>query len=75
MSNPKITVSRIVIFHGGPAHEFNGTQEHPAIVTRVWSEDCVNLTVFPDGGPPFNASSVTPADSGAVPGWSWPPRV
>jgi hypothetical protein len=26
----------------------NGTREHPALVTRVWSKDCVNLRVFRD---------------------------
>lgn len=27
----------------------NGTREHPALVTRVWSPECVNLQVFFDG--------------------------
>ena len=26
----------------------NGTRFHPAMVTRVWSETCVNLRVFKD---------------------------
>lgn len=34
-----------------------------AIVTRVWSHNCVNLTVFPDMAPPFCVSSVH-ADNG-----------
>lgn len=26
-----------------------GTNEHPAIVTRVWSPTEINCTIFPDG--------------------------
>jgi hypothetical protein len=39
----------------------NGTDEHPAIVTRVWGDGetpTVNLTVWPDCGDSFFASSV-----------------
>ena len=35
----------------------NGTREHPAIVTRVWSPECVNLQVF------FDANHVMPRSS------------
>jgi hypothetical protein len=40
---------RIVIVKGIRS---NGTDEHPAIVTRVWSESCCNCTVFLDAQPP-----------------------
>lgn len=37
------------LFHG---YESNGARVHPATVTRVWSANCVNVTVFPDMGTP-----------------------
>lgn len=45
---PKPTVGRSVLVLGGPA-VFNGTDVAPAVITRVWSDDLVNVTVFPDG--------------------------
>jgi hypothetical protein len=50
----KPNVSDMVIVH---ADVYNGTREHPAVVTRVWGDVdtkdgpvTVNLTMFPDGG-------------------------
>ena len=43
-------------------HASNGADEHPAIVTRVWGEGetpTVNIKVIPDGGDPFDVTSVT----------------
>jgi len=58
----KPAIGRIVIFRG---LEANGSMEHPAIITRCWSDrdtkECavmVNLTVLPDTQPPFVCSSV-----------------
>lgn len=68
------SLGRIVIYRG---LESNGSNEHPAIVNRVWSEDCVNLTVLPDCGEPTvktSATSIDPANKEAT-GWFWPPRV
>jgi hypothetical protein len=50
----KPSLGRIVLFRSEPA---NGVNEHPAIITRVWSDTCVNLTVFLDAGAPFIATS------------------
>ncbi len=57
----KASIGRIVTFKG---HYSNGTDEHPAIITRVWGGEpmpgvqVVNLTVLPDCGQPFWQSSV-----------------
>lgn len=62
----KPTVGRIV-------HYQNGNIFAPAIVTRVWSDTCVNLTAFPDGDPPFCAGGVTNDETDSR-RWAWPPR-
>ena len=36
----------------------NGTRFHPAIVTRVWSPTCVNLTILLDAAAPTIRTSV-----------------
>jgi hypothetical protein len=51
------TIGRIMHVIGVPATG-NGTDIAPAIVTRVWSEDTVNVTVFPDAAAPVPATSV-----------------
>lgn len=61
----------------------NGTREHPAIITRVWSDTCVNLRVFFDAGESGTRNSVTmlPAlpegtkDTSGTSGWKWPERT
>lgn len=49
------TIGRIVILKGLNA---NFTDEHPAIITRVWSDTCVNVCVFPDSLPPESHLSI-----------------
>ncbi len=46
--------------HAAPARwdGTNGTRWHPAIITRVWSETCVNLQVFFDAAPVETRTSV-----------------
>ena len=54
----------------------------PAVITNVWSEDCVNLRVFTDGWQPIpSVTSVTRRDTMSEANadlagyWEWPPRV
>ncbi len=71
----KPSLGRIVLFRSELS---NGALEHPAIITRVWSDTCVNLTVFLDFGAPSLKTSVTFDESEAPSAqysWRWPPRV
>lgn len=53
-------VGQVVVYHQRPIELSlgNGAFEHPAIVTRVWGPDCVNLKVFPDCGTVVDQTSV-----------------
>ena len=56
------------------------TQHFPAIITRIWSEDCVNLVVFGDfdGLPPIqHKTSVLRdgTDSPSAETWHWPELI
>lgn len=66
----KPSIGRIVIYRG---IDSNGSLEHPAIITRVWSDTCVNLTVFPDNGEVIVKTSVNlDQDKIQSHGWAWP---
>lgn len=71
----KPSLGRIVLFR---SYNSNGSIEHPAIITRVWSDTCVNLIVFLDMAIPMLKSSViqdedVSSDNNYA--WRWPPRV
>ena len=72
----KPSLGRIVLYR---SIDNNGTREHPALVTRVWTDTCVNLTVFPDFGQLLLKTSVVQNESLEGPNqdnaWRWPPRV
>lgn len=63
------SIGRIVTLKG-PL--FNGSDEHPAMITRVWDGEpvpgaqYVNLTVFPDFSVPYCHSSVYMFESRAA---------
>jgi hypothetical protein len=57
MSTLKPSVGRIVHIIG-PRANSNGADVAPAIITRVWSETCANVTAFPDCGIAQNLTSV-----------------
>ncbi len=74
----KPTVGRIVWYHPSihDPHEWSlesppPQQECPplaAIITRVWSDSCVNLAVFAPSGETHPRTSVTLVSDGSVPG-------
>lgn len=72
------TVGRIVHYWPGANPHGDKRQPLPAIITHVWSDDCVNLAVFndasyPEPAPPvFLETSVCRAVEGAL-RWDWPP--
>ena len=69
----KPSLGRIVLYRG---MQSNGSNEHPALVTRVWSDTCVNLTVFPDSNSIATMTSVNQDEEMIREiGWRWPPRV
>ena len=79
----KASLGRIVLVVGGPAVS-NGTDVGPAIINRVWTDQMVNVTVFPDAGisPALAATSVPLFDTEdeartRLPNTAafWPPRV
>lgn len=74
----KPSLGRIVLTFLTP-EENNGSEVAPALITRVWSDDMVNVTVFPDAEyGPVRRTSVRlvdsqPSESG--PACWWPPRA
>lgn len=73
------TKGRIVIYRqSADRTPYNETREHPAVITRVWSERCVNLTVFFDAQAPVWVTSVERIDEHTPDGnmgWRWPERT
>ncbi len=67
------TVGRIVHYH---ANRERKGQPYPAIITHVWSRDCVNLKVLTDGSFPVEYCTPTSVLLGTGDGqWSWPERT
>lgn len=78
MPNIIPSIGRIVWFKSKDKTAMgNSATEVPAIITRVWSNTCVNLTVFRDFDAPLSVTSVTMADdfeaSGQHAAWRWMP--
>lgn len=51
----KPTIGRVVWYHPVDA---DPEITHPAIVTHVWSDTCVNLAIFASNGKPYAETSV-----------------
>lgn len=62
-----------VVIYVQPSYEqpVNGTREHPAIVTRVWNDQMLNLMVMYDLGPIAAVGSVLRLDLASPNGAGW----
>lgn len=84
MSGQKPSLGRIVLVPVIPTLN-NGESTAPAVITRVWSDDMVNVRVFGDCSPGANewktslkrVDELPEHEDGTVPAhvWCWPPRV
>lgn len=57
MTNTSPSVGRIVLTTVDPRQN-NGSSEAPAVITRVWNDEMVNLKVFLDSGDTLWKTSV-----------------
>ena len=63
----KPSIGRIVHFH------FESDVILPAIITRIWSDTCVNLKIFGNSSEVINDDYQTSVNQGTESGqWSWP---
>ena len=70
----KPSVGRIVFFHSPFLSD--SISEFPAIITRVWSDICVNLTIFPNNGNMIlRISVIQDEEMNQEIGWRWPPKI
>ena len=68
------TIGRIV--YVTTPEQLNGQNEHAAIVTQVWRDGVVNVTVFPGHGAPISLAEVVPQGHPSADQryWRWPPQ-
>lgn len=72
------TIGHIVIYGLAQSEpDVNGAREHPAMITRAWNDEMVNLVVFFDGAGPQIRTSVEfePAAGERDAYWRWPERA
>lgn len=73
------TVGRIVLVRGAAVVGTDPAREVPAIVTRVWGQNCINVRVFRDDydGGDLGLTSLTfnddVADRSSHANWRWMP--
>lgn len=67
----KPTIGRIVIIHQPDGERF------AAIITKVWTENCINCTAFIPNGNVSGYSSLNHVSLAGEhnTGWDWPERV
>lgn len=71
------TVGRIVHYFPADGSALD-SEPFAAIVTRVWSDECVNLFICDDGSGRITRNIETSLERSDAPKagcWMWPPRV
>jgi hypothetical protein len=86
----KPTIGRVVIYQPTPDDQgqSSSTEGFPAVITRVWTDTCVNLQVLRDFDTPIAITSVEKMPDPVVGdgseqaqqlplprSWRWPPRI
>lgn len=72
----KPTIGRIVHVHlPDDVYSSGSLTPHAAVITKVWNDSCLNVTVFKPDGSTEPRTSVTYSDSPMEMNWSWPPKV
>lgn len=76
----KPSIGRIVHWYARDAENWlDGQAFAAAIITRVNDDDTVNVTVFPDGPPPFGKTHIPYGQAAEAADrwfwWQWPERV
>ncbi|MEU9349044.1 hypothetical protein AB0D74_48390 [Streptomyces sp. NPDC048278] len=75
---PTPSLGRVVLVPADPAVN-NGSNIAPAVITRVWNDDVINVRVLLDSDAVQWRTSVKYADSlddiQHTHAWTWPPRV
>lgn len=75
---PTPSLGQIVLVPADPAVN-NGADTAPAVITRVWTDDVVNVRVLLDSDAVQWRTSVTYTESldtaQHLNYWTWPPRV
>lgn len=78
MNEQKPSQGRVVLVTT-PGRTINGQDRHAALITQVWPNDMINVTIFPGSGPPESIGSIhyaaQPDPLGSQTTWMWPPRV
>jgi hypothetical protein len=72
------SLGHIVLVAMDPASN-NGAPTSPAVITRIWPNDLINVRALPDAPTPTKAmtslSYVDTVDDLAPGRWTWPPRT
>ena len=64
------TVGRVVLVRGTSVRKDDPEREYPALITRVWGENCINVHIFNDEAGGVTLTSVQYVDAEGPVGWA-----